>query len=189
MNDRTAIVIGSMLAGIAVLIVLVVAYFALSQQRIPDEAPNQEAVFPESTGLDPAESTAQVLTQTGQVTVRDFIDNGVTTEDPANPGVYYLAGSSGACDAQGNCPSGYDAPRFEITYLESEGAFNIALTAEPLGQARREAEQFLMQTLGISQEAMCSLVYFLSTDSYMSASFGGMHLGFSFCPGAVSLPS
>ena len=109
------------------------------------------------------------------VVVNDFIHASSAVPDTANPGQYYLTGSS--------------TGGFIIKYTESGQSFIIALTEEPLGQTRANAEQSLMRTLGISQDQMCALNYYLGTDVYTSGFYGGKNLGFSFCPGATQLPN
>jgi hypothetical protein len=124
----------------------------------------------------------------GQVATLNFIDNDITVKDPANEGNYYLAGSSGYCFEDGTCPSAGD-PGFNIVYFSQEGSFAISLNREPLGEVRRDAEQYLRNMLGISETQMCSLNYYISTTVYVNSRYGSMgNLGFSFCPGAVALP-
>lgn len=122
------------------------------------------------------------------ITVQDFIDNGTAAEDRANPGNYYLAGGNGVCSDNGTCVEGAPATDFAVVYFSEDDSFIISLTQEPLGDARRHAEQFLMQTLGISEASMCALNYYLSTDGYVSTQYAGTNLGFSFCEGATQLP-
>ena len=124
-------------------------------------------------------STITVASKNGTgMAVNDFIHNGDTAPDTSNSGQYYLTGT----------PMSTSTSDFIIKYTESGQSFIIALTKEPLGQARQDAEQFLMKTLGISQAQMCALNYYLGTDVYTSSFYGGKNLGFSFCPGATELP-
>lgn len=182
----------------AILLLLsgIVLYFVLSRVAPQDQPPapggsTPSVTFPSSgsNGTPGTEGTMNVALSDGSaLAVNDFIHNGTTIEDPANPDTYYLAGSSGYCSPDGTCPSGAPAENFTITYLENERAFIIALTEEPLREAREDAEQFLLATLGVSRDALCSLNYFLSTDEYTNAQLAGANLKFSFCPGAVTLP-
>jgi hypothetical protein len=123
-----------------------------------------------------------------KIDTQNFIDNGTTIQDPANKGTYYLAGSSGACNKDGTCPSAGNPSDFTILYYPDQQSFNIGLTSEPLGQARKDAEQYLSKTLGITQQQMCNLNYSIGTTVYVNAQYAGENLGFSFCPGAVALP-
>ena len=123
-----------------------------------------------------------------QMTVPDFIHNGTTIEDPANAGSFYLVGSSGACKSDGTCPKAGTSTDYTIVYYPSDGSFIIALSTEPLGSIRKEAEQSLEKTLGLSQSQMFGLKYSVMTTTYVSQAYGGENLGFSFCPGAVALP-
>lgn len=116
-----------------------------------------------------------VPTQNGSVLVtNDFIHNNSTVEDPSNAGNYYLTGSS----TQG----------FAIGYRTPSQFFTIALEKEPLSQTRKDAENFLLSVLGISQSDLCSLNYYIGTDIQTNSLFAGKNLGFSFCPGATVLP-
>jgi hypothetical protein len=124
------------------------------------------------TGANQSGPTADIATQHGTLVVNDFLHNGTTEPDAQNPGNYYLATTSS----------------FAIGYDSGSQFFTIALTEEPIGSARLQAEQFLETALGISQPQMCSLRYYLGTDIYTNSFYGGENLGFSFCPGAVALP-
>lgn len=181
-----------LVAVFALIVIGLGAYLALSRVNEtvigdPDQSP--QALFP-STGEDIGgeRDTRFVRAYDGsQVETLDFIDNGITAADPANPGNYFLAGGSGYCDENG-CASGAESDEFIITYLSEENAFSIALLKEPLRGARVSAERFLRGQLGITDAQMCSLNYYLSTDSYVNSQFSGLNLGFSFCPGATPLP-
>jgi len=110
------------------------------------------------------------------------------TQDPStktlsvNPGHYYLGN---APDPSSSKPP--SAP-YIIEYIASTHYFGVELTQEPIGQARIEAEQYLMQHLGITQDQMCQLKYMVSVPWYVNQVYTGENLGFSFCPGAVALP-
>lgn len=137
---------------------------------------------PSATGMTVADRGGNSVTTT------DFIHNGVTIADPANAGMYYLAGGPGYCNPDGTCPSGAPASDFIVTYDSAQQAFNIALTQEPLGQARKDAEQFMLATLGVTQSGLCALRYYIGTDVYTNEQYAGINLGFSFCPDATALP-
>ena len=124
----------------------------------------------------------------GTVVTNDFIHNGVTLLDAANKGRYLLAGNLGYCisDPQ-KCQAGTQTD-FSIFYDSTYGSFTIALLKEPLGGARLEMEQFLMNTLGITQSDMCKLNYYVGTTFDVNVAYSAENLGFSFCPGATVLP-
>jgi hypothetical protein len=125
----------------------------------------------------------------GTVITRDFIHNGETVTDTVNPGTYQLAGSLEYCLADGTCPSGAATSDFSISYNSKTQFFNVALVNEPLGPVRAAAEKFLTSRLGVSSAQMCRLQYFVGTPNYVNSSYSGKNLGFSFCPGAVPLPT
>lgn len=122
-----------------------------------------------------------IATQNGPISARDFLSDTTTTADPYNQGYYDLGGSmtSGV---------GSSSPAFAITYISSTQYFNIALLREPIATARADAEQFLLQDLGITKEQACALKYMVSVPYWVNQKFTGRNLGFSFCPGAVILP-
>ncbi len=124
----------------------------------------------------------------GTVTTNDFIHNGITLPDAANNGRYLLAGNLGYCISNAQkCQAG-TATDFNIFYDSTNDSFTIALLREPLGQVRLDVEQFLMTTLGITQEGMCRLNYYIGTTYDVNPLYAGKNLGFSFCPGATVLP-
>ena len=186
-----------MLAILVTIIVLAgIAWLAL---RGPSTQPN-----PGGTTLPAASSTQTTTGGSGSsgtqltravrgtdgssITVNDFIGNGTTLEEPQNPGIYVLQGPTGNC-AGASCPQAGAATDFRIEYDASSTTFNIALTQEPIGQARLDAEQFLETALGLPQQALCGLRYYIGTTIQVNDTYAGENLGFSFCPGATKLPT
>lgn len=108
----------------------------------------------------------------GSLVVNDFIHNGVTVPDTANPNEYLLAKKK----------------NFSVSYNPTYQAFHIGLSDRPIGQARLDMEQFMLRTLGLTKNQLCRLTYFVMTTSYISPKYGGDDLRFSFCPGATKLP-
>lgn len=123
----------------------------------------------------------------GTILVYDFIKNGVTVQDTANADRYLLAGKLEYCASNPRCQAA-PAENYLVYYNSGEQSFTIALTEEPLGQARFEVEQFMLKTLGIEKAQLCSVVYYVGVDSYTNEQYAGKNLGFSFCPGATQLP-
>jgi hypothetical protein len=121
------------------------------------------------------------------VGVSNFIDNGVTVADPANPTRYLLAGSLGYCTPAGVCGAA-STTNFTVFFDTEAQSFAISLTAEPIGEARRAAEAFLEQTLGIGPTQMCQLRAYVGTTYWVNELYDDKNLGFSFCPGATALP-
>lgn len=144
---------------------------------------------PPSATSSQSAQTMELTTQSGSVVVsNDFIHNGVTIQDKANTGRYLLAGNLDYCLSNPQeCQAG-SATNFNIYYESALQSFVIALTDEPVGQARSDMEQFLLSTLGITQQQMCSLNYYVGVTMYLNPQFTGKNLGFSFCPGATALP-
>ncbi|MHB1163146.1 MAG: hypothetical protein ACYCZZ_01270 [Minisyncoccota bacterium] len=184
--NKTTIVIG----GIVVVGVLVVLIFWLagSGTETTNTAVTPSTAFPIASST-PQTNTITVSTQTPQggvpIQTTDFLADPTTLKDPVNTGYYYLGYhvSEGTPD-----PTATDNPPYIITYISATHYFNIALLQEPIGAVRAEAEQYLMNRLGIPQSQMCQLDYMVSVPDRVNSQFSGISLGFSFCPGATVLP-
>jgi len=160
--------------------------------ELPTTLPSSGSVTPVSSSFATSSQSAQTMalaTQSGTlVATNDFIHNGTTIPDTANPSRYLVAGNLGYClnDPQ-KCQAG-SAKNFNIYYNSAPQSFTIALTDEPIGQARLDMEQYLLTALGITQEQMCDLNYYVGVTVYVNSQFTGKNLGFSSCPGATVLP-
>lgn len=124
----------------------------------------------------------------GAIVTQDFLHDGVTVADAVNEGSYMLAGSLGYCTADGVCGAHATTTDFSITYDVGTQFFNIILLAEPVGPVRTEAEQYLLSRLGIPASRACALNYYVGTPYWVSETYAGKNLGFSFCHGATPLP-
>jgi hypothetical protein len=122
------------------------------------------------------------------VFVEDFINNGVTMPDAANAGRYMLAGNLDYCLSNPQECQVTSATNYNVYYESKSMSFVIALTEEPIGQARLDMEQFMLATLGVLEQQLCSLNYYVGVTRYLNEQYSGKNLGFSFCPGAVILP-
>lgn len=175
---------------IAILALIAIgAFLLLRADRDAPDAPAAGNYFPSLGGGTVTEGTRMIVSKDGQtLAVRDFHNNGITFEDPANPGSYFLAGETGYCLEDGTCPkAGTD--EFSILFTEADQSFIIALAAEPLGEVRVRAEHYLMNALGATREELCSLNYAVGTTVSVNATYSEFeNLGFSFCPGAIRLP-
>ncbi len=185
---RTILIILGVFAML-VLIGVILAYAVQGKDTPPVIATSTTPSLPVA-GSTVARPLATITVQgstTAQTT--DFLHNGVTVPDPANPGRYLLAGSTGYCLANGTCPSAASTTDFSISYTTSDSFFNVVLLKEPLGPVREEAQTFLVKTLGIPQTQLCSINYYVGTPYYVNQFYSGTNLGFSFCPGATELPN
>ncbi|MBU6490888.1 hypothetical protein KGQ25_01895, partial [Patescibacteria group bacterium] len=106
----------------------------------------------------------------------------------ANPGRYLLAGNLGYCLSNPQQCQAAPSIGFNVYYNSGPQSFTVALTKEPIGQARLAMEQFMLTTLGLTQQQMCSLNYYIGTTYWVNAVYDNKNLGFSFCPGATQLP-
>lgn len=185
MNMRPFILV----AGVVALILVGVGAFLILSPKNTETTPDTDTTpsFPSGTAVNGGSSDTVRLANGSSVQTKDFLDNGVTFEDPANEGMYFLAGKLDYC-TDGSCPNtGTDD--FSILYSAADQSFIVALSAEPLGAVRIRAEQYLMAATGLSQKEMCALNYSLGTTYSVNAHYSAIdNLGFSFCPGATKLP-
>jgi hypothetical protein len=199
MTMNRFILIAGVILGMIVIVILSILIFSGKKSTPP---PTQSPGFPISSTTGSTSggggtvsggtqnTTITITTRTGNtVTTKDFVNNGVTTPDVANPGSYYLAGSIGYCLKDGSCPSGASESDFKVVYDSKSQYFTIALIKEPIGQARLHAEAFLEQTLGVPISQLCDIKYYLGTDVSVNTYYAGSNLGFSTCFGAKPLPN
>ncbi|MBU1292954.1 hypothetical protein KJ819_02700 [Patescibacteria group bacterium] len=190
MKNRTVLILASVLLGLAVLIVLVVAFIAITGTS-STENPNDTQLLP-TEGLFPSSFTTTesttLSTGEGELQVNDFIHNGETVSDPVNPGNYVLAGDLGYCLADGTCPQGASSDRFSISYDSQKQFFTVVLLKEPLNESRLAAETFLIERLGVSRESLCLLNAYVGVPYWINDRFADGTVGFSACPQSVRLP-
>lgn len=177
--------------GLVVLVLLALAlFFFLPSKSAP--LPTPTTTLPDADSISPSGSGGSgalpIQGKRGSVTVSDFIHNGITAPDPQNSGTYYLAGSPCSDTPYPGCPEGARTNNFSIAYDEGPQFFTVSLINEPLGKARIDAERFLQNALGISQEQLCTLNYYVGTTYYVNQQYSSKNLGFSFCPNATVLP-
>lgn len=78
---------------------------------------------------------------------------------------------------------------FSVQYSESDSEFLISLINEPIGEARRDAEKYLRNTLMLTDAQLCELVTAVTVTPDVNESYSTYaNLGLSFCPGSVKLP-
>jgi hypothetical protein len=132
---------------------------------------------PGSAGSGSSDGSGTTVTlRTGEaVQVNAFKNSRETKEDPSNPGHYYLTGADTL------------SASYTILFTEGDQSFNITLLQEPIGTTRAQAEQKLLQILGISQADACYLRYRVGVPYGINPVYAGNNLGFSFCPGATQL--
>lgn len=185
-------ILGIFLALTVLIVAAIVGYFLLRPAPVPAPIPNEGTLFPSSGSSDipgGAQGTIGIRTRSGEtLVVRDFTKDPKTVQDEQNPGVYYLAGTPEYCLISESCPEHVELPGANVLYNAADQSFTIALLDEPLRDARISAQQFLLGALGLSQEELCSLSYYVGTDYYVNELYAGQNLGFSFCAGSVALP-
>lgn len=120
-----------------------------------------------------AQSTSLSLSDGSTVSVPAFIDN-------SQP--------EWASNEYGYAVSESKDPSYGILYYPNDSGFLISLLTEPLGEARRAAEQELRSKLQLTNAQLCKLKAQVFTSNGVSEVYAGQDLGLSFCPGAVQLP-
>ena len=183
------------IGGVVVLIIIIVVIALVLKPAAPVSTQgNQQGQtsFPSSQNVNNGNSSSTstgsnsnsgglpITTSTGNsITVKNFENTPTTVKDPSGDGYYYVAGGANVNTTH--------AP-YQIFYDSQHQYFGITLYKEPLGQYRTQAEDELMQELGISQQQMCSLNYDVSAGPGINDLYSSENIGFSFCPGAVPLP-
>lgn len=182
----------NILIGVCIVAIVILAgliFFTVSKQSATKEAPKTVVeTYPDisaRTGTTTLSSDQLLIAgQNGSVQVKNFLQERTVVSDTVNQGYYYLGNHFPVgTEATTSIP----APAYVITYIETTQYFNIGLFKEPLKESRLEAEEYLMNQLGISKEQMCLLKYMVSVPGFVSQAHAGESLGFSFCPGAVAL--
>lgn len=176
------------LIAVSILLVIGVGAFFLMLQT----PPGQTGVTPGTTlpqsGTGATDHSLTVSTMDGNsARLKDFINNGQTIADSENTGSYLLAGELGYCLPDKPCTAGTEK-NFNIFYDSSTQIFTIALLTEPLGVVRDQAEQYLLTTLGITHDTLCTLKYYVGTTYQVNETYASGNLGFKNCPGATKLP-
>lgn len=78
---------------------------------------------------------------------------------------------------------------FSLQYNEATSEFLVVLLQEPIGAARKEAEQYLKAMLMLQDTELCALNTTVVVMPSVNPAFATYeNLGLSFCPGAVPLP-
>lgn len=172
---------------------LLVLFLPSVTKKIPEQInPINSATLPGNQISPSTQGTIAITTLTDRngtnVATRDFFHNGVTIADVANAGNYLLAGNLGYCLTDQQKCQAASSTNFSVYYMSSSQSFIITLTEEPIGLARVQMEQFLLSTLGLTQDQLCKLNYLVGVTQDVNPQFTGNNLGFSFCPGATVLP-
>jgi len=173
-----------------IIVIAVIIYLVMPDAPAPAPTGTPSLPISDATGAQNGQTTGGTtymvpISSGASIATKDFLRDPATVSDPVNPGYYYLGyhQSTGPADATAMAD-----PPYVIAYIATTHYFNIGLYQEPIGQVRKEAEQYLLKMLGISQEAACALKYMVSVPEDVNAIYASQNLGFSFCPGATILP-
>lgn len=80
-----------------------------------------------------------------------------------------------------------EEPPYVIFYVTSDDSFQIVLEEQPIGKVRRQAEAEFLSMTGLTESQACALRYQVVAPLSVDNTYGGSNLGFSFCPGSVTL--
>lgn len=187
MNTSRPVLLAVILGGVILLALLAWLVFAPAKKSTPPAGNPTLPTAGSEPGVVGPVSPLSLQTGTGtSIPAKNFLADSATVADPVNTGHYFLGyhyAEEGISD-QTATPD----PPYTIEYIAKTQYFGIVLLHEPLGKTRREAETYLMQALGVSQDEMCQLKYQISAPNRVSTQYAGVDLRFSFCPGAVVLP-
>ncbi len=140
--------------------------------------------YPDTTPIN--QNTYSLSTFNGSTMyVKDFTKDSATKKSTSNSGYYYLGYHY---DEGLNDPTASENPPYVIEYIEETQHFSVSLLQEPLKDTRKKAEQYLLSKLGVAQGQLCKLKYSVSVPARVNADYAATNLGFSFCPGAETLP-
>ncbi len=184
-------IVGGILVLAAIAIGVWLLFFADTTTLTPSGAQNTGFPIASSTPgttVTPSGSGVTVASPAGGnvVTTKNFLIDPMTVQDPVNPGYYYLgyhAKEDGVEDSTAT-----EDPPYIILYIDADQSFTVELLHEPLGDTRKEAQDYLMTHLGITEREACVLQYSVRVPNSVNSFYAGQSLGFSFCPGATELP-
>lgn len=166
----------TLLVGLVILSVFVciIVWLNLRTSK-PIEGTQTQVTFPNTQFTETNEIS--IKNRVGEdLNAKNFLMASDTKEDSVNKGYYFLGNQPGV-------PSDY-----VIEYIAETNYFNISLLKEPLSQSRLKAESYLLNQLGVTKEQLCTLDYMLTVPDFVNSIYSDENLGFSFCPGAVTLP-
>jgi|GEM_PF-5863622 len=141
----------------------------------------QQAITPIS------EPNNSLLSGTVAINVDNFMNFGMTFEDPVNPNNYILSDNLEYCVVDGSCINNQVSSNFSIRFDATDGVFYVQLLEQPIEEARRTAESFLTKVLQISRPELCELNYYMSVLESVDKQFSGKHLQFTACAGSQRL--
>jgi hypothetical protein len=162
-----------LIASLLVLVLIAFVVVLMNNKGKDGTQDHGQVTFPTDVG----NMTTGSSTQQGG----SFLDSSEVHEDSDNPGTYYIGNRL----EEGQSVQDYP---YLITYLSDTKYFNVVISQEPIGEARVQAERYLMQFLRLTQDQMCALDYTVSVLNSVNSQYAGENIGFSFCPGAVKLP-
>jgi hypothetical protein len=146
-----------------------------------NENTNEYTDLPENNGsysdiVPYSEDTGFAILQKkgGYAQVRDFISDEDTYE--FTPGTLVLGKAEGLKGTE-----------YEIFYFKEDGSITVSLLTEPLHTIRLLAEKELLESLGVSEETLCSFDVWVSVPREVSEIYSGRNLGLSFCEGSITL--
>lgn len=158
--------------SLAIIVLIAVIIYTL-QPKAAIIKPLIIAPFPESTG-GTLEGKIIVTTQTGPVIIAD--PKRISNMNDLGSGLYQMEGTHTDSEAG-----------FSIAYLETEKSFAVDIWKQPLNEYRKQAGQYLIALLKISEEEACKLNVYVGTTYDVDPTLSGKNLGLSFCPDAIPL--
>lgn len=161
------------------IVVFVIGVYLLLSTRTPAPVYTELPAGTEATSTPNAvvadSSYIKLVTPEGEVLIRDPRERtGIT---PMGGGVYTLTSVENISETN-----------FGVVFNDSDGSFAVGLETEPLGETRRQAEQYLLSLTGVTEAELCKLNVYVGTTGRINQFYSGKNLGLSFCPNSVQLP-
>src|SRR5690606_7392946 len=76
---------------------------------------------------------------------------------------------------------------YNIFYSEVDNTFTISLLNTPLEETREQAQNRLLDLLGVPKDQLCRLKTMVTVPYWLNEELAGKNLGISFCLGSISL--
>lgn len=145
-------------------------------QTIPASDPFGSITVPGSVGG--GSTMTLVSTEGNPITVPDFT-KGKQPIEFAGQSYYFLYGPEYSTEGFA----------FSVQYHTTDSSFLVELLAEPLGESREKAGEYLSELLTLSAENLCQINARVVVGDGVNQQFSGSpNLGLAGCAGSVELP-
>lgn len=178
MNDK---LLFSILLCIALIFLGIGIYF-VTQPFTSDVPTGHYSELPPDTGPVAGNNRTPVQPTHSQITTVDTDNGEVRMRNPLQ-----IQTAESMSDGLYNLPSleTYLDRDFNVIYNEANQSFAVALLKEPLATARNNAQQYLLEELGVTLADLCKLNVYVGVTSDVNEFYAGKQLGLQGCAGAA----